>query len=338
MSNNRRTKSFIIDSETYVPLGALDDSYWTIYLLSKQVGLENIIFRSNPLTKCSGREVESIKKIPSDSPHKNKYEVLLNKGGLDHVTGLLPPWLTEIMAGNYIEERKGSFQNIEAINDFFNIFSHYIVGIMYKIFLKNQPALIYQSGGKDQISNMLFSFLGFSEKRVSNNATLLSYIDILGHHHSRSTQGLQHILDDYFAGTKVRVKEFIPRKVRIPKEDRMYFGKKEMRLGGNHVFGKWINDVSGSFRIVVGPLEYHIFQEFLPGKEKFKCLMNLIKIYAPPHLVWDLILKVKCESLPKMYLGSGRFGQDVWFNLKKNNVQNSLNNKRDFDIVINPLL
>jgi len=345
MSNKGRTINII--NETNIPLAALDDLCWTIYLLAKDVGIENIRFRSNPIMKCSAREVESIKKISSMDTKNIKYEILLNKGGLDHVTGLLPPWLTEILAGNFIEYHNNNLENVKALDDFLNIFSHYIVRQIYLVFIKNQPALEYQAGGKDQISKILFSFLGISENNeLLNTSRLLSYVGVLGNHQSRSAQGLQGILSDFFYDTIIEVKEFIPRKVKISKDDIIYFGKQDVKLGGDHILGKWIKDVSGFFRIVIGPMNYSLFKKFLPKENRFKSLVKFVKIYAPPQLSWDLILKVKCESLPNMCFGSGSLAQDVWFMPKKTKFQNSKfeqytclsKNKTVYDVVIDPKL
>jgi len=295
-----------------IPLSAGNHLLWTIHLFAKTVGINHLKFRSKPGLSCPVREVESILHLSDNE--KYLYEFLVNVGGLDGVSGPLPLWLNEILLQEDTEEAP--------LGEFLNIFSHRFIRLLYEAWIKQNPPLSYIPGGYDKISTVLFSLLGRRTETINEdqsqislkNQRLLPYIGTLGHR-PRSAEGLKGLLRNYFGNISIEVQEFIVRKVKVSENRQLQLNKKKYILGKDTIIGKHIKDISGAFRIIIGPLNYSVFIDFIPGKKKYIVLEKLVNMYVSHFLDWDMSLRVKGDSIPKLALKKDNqlsLGMNCW--------------------------
>jgi len=303
-----------LDITRQIPERAKLDLLWTIRLMAEKVGLHKLRFKSQPGMSFPTREVESI--LETREEDEVKYEFRANVCGLDGVSGPLPFWLNEILS---LEEPETA-----PVGDFLDIFSHRFIESLFLAWAKRTPALAYQRGGRDGISRILFSLMGLDhagktpKPRESGDfipARLLCYVGSLGHR-SRSMPLLRGILRDYFENMDISIREFVLRKVTIPEAERSRLGINGMMLGKDFVPGEQIGDISGGFRIAVGPLDMETFMAFLPGGIHYRHLVKLVKMYVSHLYTWDLALRIKGGEIPGFRLGSRepelRLGRGAW--------------------------
>ncbi len=298
-------------NESPIPREALGSLLWTIHLLSRVAGTDKMRFLTKPGMAFAAREVESVKKLPPDD--LCDYELRVNIGGMDGTSGPLPPWMNEILAQEDPDDAP--------LGDFLNIFSHRFVTLLYQAWEKHRPPLRYMRTGKDEVSRLLFCLLGVQglveadEAIGFRPARLCSYVGAIGHS-PRSAAGLQGMLRDYFAGTPLRVKQFVLQKVAIAEDSLSRLGKQGAVLGKDLVLGERVKDVSTCFRVHAGPVDRETFEGFLPGGREYRHLMKLMKIYVPSHLTWDAGLLIKGEAIPKLGIGQTdprpRLGYNLW--------------------------
>ena len=154
---------------------------------------------------------------------------------------------------------------------------------------------------------------------------LSSYAGVLGQRR-RSAAGLQAMLSDYFGGIDTKIIEFMPRWVTIPDEYRACLGTGgggvQLRLGETFTIGDRIRDFAGKFRVVLAPLKLEAFTRFLPGGADSHKLCQLVKLYAPDQLSFDVELLLSRDEVPPLQLGTGlaQLGWTSWLGKPQEDV------------------
>ena len=54
------------------------------------------------------------------------------------------------------------------------------------------------------------------------------------------------------------------------------------------------------FKIIIGPLSLDKYTRLLPGTEGFNRLNEIIRLYVPPELAWEIELKIDPDSIGNM--------------------------------------
>ena len=83
------------------------------------------------------------------------------------------------------------------------------------------------------------------------------------------------------------------------------------------VIGQRVWDVESKFRIRVGPLSYAEFRRLLPDGDMLRPLCEMARLYAGPHLEFDVQLVLKRREVPRCRLGGdpgrrSRLGWNTW--------------------------
>jgi len=304
-----------LNIDSLIPRRSKKNMLWAIYLLSEKVGIDNIQFHSQKKLACQVDEIDSIQLVRYGK--EDQYDVCVNVGGLNGINGCLPAWLSELVNEEDIDNYP--------LGDFLDIFSHLLVKLNYRTWINFKPHFSYKNRGKDQISQILFSFLGIRNVYESHSkdnsegfipARLLSYIALMGHF-SKSASALQRILTEYFSGISIKIEENIPYRVEIPKEDRSCLGRQATQLAVNIVSGQFVMDHNGYFRIIIGPLDYENYMAFQYKSKKYELLNQILTYFVPKHLKWEIVLHIKKEAIPNLQLGKRQLGKDMWIPAKK---------------------
>ena len=292
-----------------IPPHAYYHLLWGIHLLSKQIDLSRLRFYVKPAMGVRIPEIENIKLSEVD---KSLYEVWTNYGGIDGISGPLPLWLNELLA----QESFISDDEKTPLGDFINIFSHRFTLLLYKAWLKNKAFLLFHPQGKDVLSHILLSLVGqlnLDEKKQTSDEKihLLSYIGSLGHR-PRSGTALLGMIRHYFQGIPINIKMFMKRLIDVPSTNQARIGK---RLHGNIILGLKMTDISGAFRLIIGPVARKDYEKFLPGQSYYNELVNLVNIFISDLLEWDIELRLLAEDTPELKIGKkylAKLGQNTW--------------------------
>jgi type VI secretion system protein ImpH len=131
----------------------------------------------------------------------------------------------------------------------------------------------------------------------------------------RNSEGLRDFLQAFFKDVEVRVQENVPRWVPIANRARMAKGDViRPVLGSTATIGGRIRDVSGKFRVVLGPLTLSQYTSFLPGAKGAAILHSLVGLYAPDFLAYDAELLLQRNQIPPARLGDRevKLGLNAW--------------------------
>lgn len=115
---------------------------------------------------------------------------------------------------------------------------------------------------------------------------------------ARHAEGLQRLLEAALE-LPVAVEENVVRRVALP--ERPPVGR--ARLGRDTVIGARVLDASGRFRLVLGPMPRARFLDLLPGAPGAARLDALVRLYAPDHLDYEVVLLLDAADVPATRLG-----------------------------------
>ena len=242
--------------------------------------------------------------------------VRASMGGLLGPLGAMPPSYNELVMR---EERNRA----HGLAGFFDIFTSRLTELFVDASEKYRLArrLRWNSdrGGNAFIS-ALFSLAGFGTARLKeqvrpDDELILRFSGFFATR-TRNTINLRAMLDE-FSGLPVTIELFRGRWLSIPVEERSRMGQPQgVQLGINATAGAAIHDFGGSFRVVIGPVDYEDYRSLSPGSANIDALFALTRLYVGPTLDFDIQVVLKKEHIPFCQLGEDgdppRLGWNSW--------------------------
>lgn len=133
---------------------------------------------------------------------------------------------------------------------------------------------------------------------------------------TRHASGLAALLTE-LTGASVKIDQFRARWLEIPLSERSCIGQPHgLQLGLNSTAGSRIRDLTGAFRIVVGPLRYADYLRLSPDSRQMKEIVALTRLYVGPSLDFDVQVVLRKEDVPVSQLGRAgdppRLGWNCW--------------------------
>ncbi len=265
---------------------------------------EVVHFRSTVKLDFPASDIAQVKRkqdIPKREQPKAPAEMSVNFLGLAGCLGALDIPSTELVL-----QRES--QRDTALKDFFDIFNHRLVSLLYRIRKHHRVGLGAASPGMDQIARYLYALIGMDTPRLKGrmhvrDRALLYYAGILAQK-PRSMAGLQRILTDYF-GVEVKTRPFVGEWCDLEESQWTTIGTsgKNQRLGRDTVVvGTRIWDQHARFEIQLGPLGLEDFESFLPTEWRFGVLCDLVRFYVKDELEFNVRLILKAEEIPPVKL------------------------------------
>lgn len=263
--------------------------------------------------------------------------------GLAGATGPLPTPLVELLLERLKDKDTG-------IRDFLDIFNHRLISMMYRtrkihrVTLSSEtskaavsvpanrllsdhskgsaiPRPSFRGGTETPLDNYLYAFLGLGLAGLRNrmlesdhleDRALLPYTGLLNQR-PRSVVGLEQILSDHFR-MPVHVEQLLGMWRRIEPEQLTALGLtgRNQLLGQSIVVGSHIWDQQGRFCIVLGPLDFETFQQFLPDGGAYRPLCAMTRFYVGEEFEFRVRLKIKAAEIPELQLGQAKLGWTTW--------------------------
>ncbi len=251
-------------------------------------------------------------------------EMIVAFMGLTGLMGVLPRHYTELLLERV---RNKDF----TLRDFLDIFNHRMISLFYRAWEKYRFPIAYErarSGGKDYdpFSVSLFHLVGMGTQglrgRLKTGDEVLLYYSGLVAQQPHSSGALEAMLGDYFAAP-VKIAQFIGVWLRLESENRTRLGASEFnnQLGITTILGSKCWDQQASFRIIIGPLSFRQFQQFLPSDKGFGALVELTRFFIGLTLDFDVQLVLQAAEVPRCELKSSgpdalRLGWSSWLKTK----------------------
>jgi type VI secretion system protein ImpH len=254
--------------------------------------VQNILFRVNPNLSFPPADVEQIVFLGrEDSPYRAS--IMMNLMGLHGASSPLPSYFTDYVAQNQDEP--------DALRDFFDVFNHRLIGILYRSWHKYRYYAQYESGALDRLSARFFSFMGMGhfELRAAKKLTwprLMAYMGLIAFQ-SESAGSLESILRHYFLHEDICIRPCILRWVHIPPDQQCRLGQNNTTLNTDFLLGSEVLDQTGKFRVCIGSLNWKRFNEFLPCGNRFDELHTHVQFVLRSRLEFDVELHLRPEEI-----------------------------------------
>ncbi|WP_207480967.1 type VI secretion system baseplate subunit TssG [Arenibaculum pallidiluteum] len=256
--------------------------------------------------------------------------------GLTGPLGVLPQHYTELLHAARREQNP-------AFRDFLDIFNHRLLTLFAQAAAKYRLDLSFErsaAGAPDPVTAALQALVGIhgaglpptlppalpaplppnlpaavGQAPALDAATLVHYA---GHLSQRrpSAAALQAILSDDL-GVPVRIEPFRTAWLAVPPDEQSRLGTAFCTFDDDLLLGERSQSVQGSFRIVLGPLDYAAFRDFLPGGPGMARLAALARFQVGPDLDFDVQLVLRRAEVPECELAAGgaaepRLGWNAW--------------------------
>ncbi len=259
-----------------------------------------------------------IRQIESKSKEKKPDEMLVSIMGLAGYQSPLPhPWIELII------ER--SRKKDTALKDFLDIFNHRLISLLYRVRKLSRVGFVYESPEKSHFTRYLYALMGLSGKKLKNRMEIkdrafLYYTGLISQK-PHSMTGLEAILSHYF---KVPCKGIQMKGAWLCVEDDQItkigiYGKNNA-LGHTMLVGKRVWNQQSKIEIILGPMNYDKFTDFLPTGSAWVPLCQLLKFYLSPELEFDIKLILKSSQIPRSKLEGAkapRLGWTSWLSAKQ---------------------
>ncbi len=210
-----------------------------------------------------------------------------------------------------------------AMAEFFDLFNHRLLSFFYRAWEKHHFFVELEAGKDDKLSLRLLDLLGLGTQGMRRRSeisdrTLIFYAGLLGRH-VRSAASMRQILADYFDVT-VEIQQFAGTWRTLPSQNRTFFNGSAAaseQLGVGTIVGSEVWDHHGRIRIVLGPMDFAEYQQFMPGGRGYRELAGWLQFYSDGAYEVEVQLILKREEVPACELGglnpqSPRLGLVSW--------------------------
>ncbi|HUJ68832.1 MAG TPA: type VI secretion system baseplate subunit TssG [Syntrophorhabdales bacterium] len=188
---------------------------------------------------------------------------------------------------------------------------------------------IIEKGDNDAVERLLCLAgipLPSLRERLTNPDSLLAAL-ALSTQMPRSAEGLRIFLAKVLGEPTVRIEECVAQWVAIPEDQLLSLGARNHCLGQSAYCGSVIEDKSGRFDVIVGPVTHARFQAFLPDKPLFQDLREGIRYYLDQPLLWSLLISMGPPEIRTACLGeadAGRLGWNTWLSAEAQTRENGV--------------
>jgi type VI secretion system protein ImpH len=273
-------------------------------------GQELVRFRAEQSLAFPASDIADIT-APSQSP-SGQAELTVEFMGLTGPMGTLPRHYTAHLAD------RSARQTTAALKDFLDLFNHRFISFFYRAWEKYRFPIAYERGQSDRFSVYLMSLVGLGtaglQKRLSFADDVLLYYSGLLSQRPRSAAALQQILADYFEAP-ITIEQFTGEWFLMNADALSSLGGENSQLGVSAALWQEVFDPQARFRVVVGPLPWRQFREFLPDGSGYRDLLELTRFVAGDDMNFEVQPLIETPDVPPCALGvdSGvRLGWAMW--------------------------
>lgn len=276
---------------------------------TSEVAEERIRFRPHSGLVFPAADVRRVDPLEGDT---ERARITVTFMGLYGVDSPLPVYFCDSIATESEES--------QPLRDFLDMFNHRLYALFYRSWKKYRLALQYSKPStRDDFAVRTLSLAGLGTKGAVEGALLppMRLAAFAGFLSSRvrNAEGLCNLVTELLGGVRASLLENVSRWVTIPQ--RRHIGRKtrfQSVVGSTACIGERVKDISGKFRVVLGPLTVQQYLALLPGGMSAKILQFLVRLYVRDYLDYDVQLELLTCEIPVHRLGDGtsRLGLTTW--------------------------
>ena len=194
---------------------------------------------------------------------------------------------------------------------FYDLFHHRAISLFFRAWKKYRFPAGFRTDASDAFSRRALAFVGVDiagaiPQRGLPPGDLLPLAALLSGSRTRPSRTLLIVMERLLPGIAVKIDMFVARRVMLDESQRVLLGKQNSELNLNFTIGRSVLDRSGSFRLVVGPVSYDMFEAFVPGGRHHKRLVQIVDQFSGGILEAELELLLDEKESPRFQLGARR--------------------------------
>lgn len=206
------------------------------------------------------------------------------------------------------------------VRDFLDLFHHRLLSLFYRACSKYRYDRAFGIDGRDEITDYLHWFIGCPRSYTASTLgieplRLLRYCGALTQH-PKSAALLEGLVADYWGTVPVEIHQCVGRWVALRLDDQCHSGVTNCTLGVDLTVGEEVYDLSGTFNVALGPMDWDTYLQFLPGETCHAQTRALVTLYCTDPLAFTLELKLGAREVPELRLSStddaSRLGLTSW--------------------------
>jgi type VI secretion system protein ImpH len=183
------------------------------------------------------------------------------------------------------------------LQNFLDIFNNRFYWLYYQSWKKYRFYLFLNNSTNNKIVERINSFTGrglFSrtKEKVIHDFALLKFSGIFTQR-VRNKTGLKILLSYFFPDFKMKINEYIPRWIKLT--DVPDLG--EQKLGVDSYIGEYTIDYRSRICLEIGPVTFEDYLDFLPGTDRAKRLIELLRLYLNDGLEFDFKFIIKSATI-----------------------------------------
>ncbi|MBJ7264369.1 MAG: type VI secretion system baseplate subunit TssG [Burkholderiaceae bacterium] len=237
--------------------------------------------------------------------------------GLTGPFGALPVHYTEMLLERRYRHRD------QTAHEFFDLFCHRLTTLFYQAWQKHHVFIDYERGGRKLFQRQILSLVGLGTPGLQNRLRGNGVDDqwfafYAGRFAERvhTVEGLQAMLADQFK-VPIEIEQFCGRWLPLDEPACSRLGLQNCTLGNHPMLGQQAWDCQTKFRIRVGPIMRHRFDDFLPSGCAYRALKKMVRFCVGDALEFDVQLVLDKHGIPQCSLGAlekndGRLGWTTW--------------------------
>lgn len=251
-------------------------------------------------------------------------ELTVNILGLTGPAGVLPQHYTSLMLTRLRHKD-------HALREFLDLFNHRLISHFYRAWKKYRFPIGFEQtdggrNGTDPFTQALYSLIGMGTGRLRgrnalDDQTPVYYAGLFAHR-PRPAVNLERMLSEHL-GQPVLVEQFRGGWLQLAGDIQSRLAERNEpegqfnRLGQTVVVGERVWDVQGKFRLVIGPLNYRAFRQFMPDGPGLRPLCDLTRSYVGPELAFEFQVLLAAAEIPECQLrhsadAGPRLGWNTW--------------------------
>lgn len=202
--------------------------------------------------------------------------------------------------------------------EFLDLFLHRVLSLFFRVWEKYRFDVQFSPRSTDYYSRRILALLSVDPERfpADHRVPALRLLGLPGllTQIPRSAPSLRAALSEYFEGVPIEVESCVRRWLPIAPDQCTRVGSQNCVLGRDLSLGDRLPDVSGTFRVAVGPVGLEDFLSFLPPGERTAELREIVDLMNGDALDFELELHLREDEIPELQLSSPRamLGWSTW--------------------------
>jgi type VI secretion system protein ImpH len=195
-----------------------------------------------------------------------------------------------------------------SLRAFYDLFHHRLLSLFYRSWKKYRPHVGFRDDAGDATTRRLLAYVGNDAQNYDPAPAVDPFLKLalgsLLSLRTRPERTLNLALQRALPGLQVRIESFVERFAIIPVPERTRLAVHNTTLGVNLTIGRRVKDRSGRIRVVIGPVTYQHYEDYMPGGRHYAQLSRMLSHLTGDAVETELEVQLAESDAPGVQLGN----------------------------------